>query len=30
MDGNRYIGLAAPAVGGRLRHLYSDVEAVYR
>lgn len=24
MDESQYIGLAAPAVDGRLRHLYSD------
>jgi hypothetical protein len=30
MDGSQYIGLAALAVDGRLRHLYSDAGEVYR
>jgi hypothetical protein len=29
MDESQYIGLVAPAVDGRLRHLYSDAGAVY-
>jgi hypothetical protein len=29
MDGSQYIGLAGPAVDGRLHHLYSDAGEVY-